>query len=77
MTPTQLKAIRQTMGLTQAQLATLLAASQPRVSAWESGERRLPACQRRMLTTLAAGEKAVPGFIRYQLENVDKCGQKP
>jgi DNA-binding transcriptional regulator YiaG len=74
---TDLKTFRQALGLTQGQLATLLGTNQPRVSAWESRERRLPNCQRRLLATLAAGEQSVPGFVRHQLENVDKCGQKP
>jgi DNA-binding transcriptional regulator YiaG len=68
---TDLKTFRQALGLTQGQLATLLGTSQPRVSAWESGERRLPNCQRRLLATLAAGEQCVPGFVRHKLENVD------
>lgn len=72
-----IKQTRQALGLTQGQLATLLGASQPRVSDWESGARRLPHCQRRLLETLAAGEQSAPGFVRDQLENMDKCGQKP
>jgi DNA-binding transcriptional regulator YiaG len=63
------KTFRHALGLTQGQLATLLGASQPRVSAWESGERRLPNCQRRLLATLAAGEQSVPGFVRHQLDS--------
>jgi DNA-binding transcriptional regulator YiaG len=66
-----IKTFRQALGLTQGQLATLLGASQPRVSDWESGARRLPHCQRRLLETLDAGEQSVPGFVRHQLENVD------
>jgi DNA-binding transcriptional regulator YiaG len=41
---TDLKTFRQALGLTQGQLATLLGTNQPRVSAWEAGERRLPHC---------------------------------
>jgi DNA-binding transcriptional regulator YiaG len=58
-----IKQTRHVLGLTQVQLATLLGASQPRVSAWESGERRLPNCQRRLLLVLARLHETEPGAI--------------
>jgi DNA-binding transcriptional regulator YiaG len=60
---TDLKTFRLALELTQGQLATLLGASQPRVSAWESGERRLPNCQRRLLLVLARLHDTAPGAI--------------